>query len=172
MDSASLLNPQSPGSGWRAVTVGDFNRDGKADVAFQHTDGTLAVWLMDGSRLNQGSYFEPRNAGDLQWKVSGGGDMDGDGSIDLVFQYANGDIALWFLDGTRMTRSAMTDPPNAGDWRVAGVTDLDGDGKADLLFQNPQTTEMAVWFMGGSRAIQAQLLNPSQPGGTWKIVAP
>lgn len=172
MDSASLLNPQSSGLGWRAVTVGDFNRDGKADVAFQHTDGTLAVWLMDGSRLDQGSYIEPRNPGDLQWNVSGGGDMDGDGSIDLVFQHANGDIALWFLDGTRMTRSAMTDPPNAGDWRVAGVTDLDADGKADLLFQNPQTTEMAVWFIDGSRVIQGQLLNPTQPGGSWKIVAP
>jgi len=28
--------------------TGDFNGDGKADIEWQNTDGTPAVWLMDG----------------------------------------------------------------------------------------------------------------------------
>jgi hypothetical protein len=33
---------------WHVIAAADFNGDGKADILWQNTDGTPAVWLMDG----------------------------------------------------------------------------------------------------------------------------
>jgi hypothetical protein len=33
---------------WHAKAAADFDADGKADILFQNTNGTPAVWLMDG----------------------------------------------------------------------------------------------------------------------------
>lgn len=193
--SATLLNPRRSGVDWRVVSVGDFNSDGKTDLIFQRADGTLAAWLMNGTELRLSMYLDPNTPGDANWKVVGGGDMDGDRKNDLVFQHRDGSVAVWFLEpvqtlilgdekdsdgnavawfqeGLQMTRASLTIPGNSGDWRVVGVTDLNADGKADLLFQHPGTTDLAVWFMNGFQLAEGQLLNPSQPGGTWKIAAP
>ena len=35
--------------------TGDFNGDGKADILWQSSDGTPAVWLMDGYNLVSGA---------------------------------------------------------------------------------------------------------------------
>jgi hypothetical protein len=45
---------------------GDFNGDGKADILWQNTDGTSAVWLMNGTSLISGA-----NVGDpgSSWHV-------------------------------------------------------------------------------------------------------
>ena len=40
-----------PGTSWDAVGTGDFNADGKADILWQNTDGTPAIWMMDGTTL-------------------------------------------------------------------------------------------------------------------------
>ncbi len=47
----------NPGSAWHIVGSGDFNGDGKADIEWQNTDGTPAVWLMNGSSILSGASF-------------------------------------------------------------------------------------------------------------------
>jgi hypothetical protein len=36
---------------WAIDKVGDFNRDGKADILWRHTSGTVALWLMNGTTI-------------------------------------------------------------------------------------------------------------------------
>jgi hypothetical protein len=37
-------------AGWSVTTAqGDLNADGKDDLFWQHTDGSAAAWLMDGT---------------------------------------------------------------------------------------------------------------------------
>jgi hypothetical protein len=36
------------GLSWTPIRAADFNGDGKADILWQNTDGSLAIWLMDG----------------------------------------------------------------------------------------------------------------------------
>jgi membrane-bound lytic murein transglycosylase B len=36
------------GLSWTPVRAADFNGDGKADILWQNTDGSLAIWLMNG----------------------------------------------------------------------------------------------------------------------------
>jgi hypothetical protein len=42
---------QDPGPSWHVVGVGDFNNDGKADIAWQNDNGQAGAWLMDGTNV-------------------------------------------------------------------------------------------------------------------------
>ncbi|MDA1276618.1 MAG: VCBS repeat-containing protein [Verrucomicrobia bacterium] len=171
--SGTLLNPSNPGDrNWRVAATGDVDKDGKADLVFQHTDGTLAVWIMNGINLKSAAVFNPSNPGNTNWKIVGTGDFDSDGKLDLLFQHTDGTLAVWFLDGTALSRASVLSPANPGaDWRVVSAVDRNGDGKPDLLFQHTNR-DLAVWFLDGTKLSSSQYLNPQNSGGTWKVVAP
>jgi hypothetical protein len=174
LSSAAFLNPSNAGNpDWHAVAVADFNGDGKVDILFQHTDGTLAFWYMNGLSLSSVATVSPSNAG-AGWKVVGTGDFNRDGNTDILFQFTDGTLALWYLRNGSLLLAALLDPssPGSADWRVVGTTDLNGDGRPDLLLQNRADNTVAIWYMNGAKLILGKLLNPSNPGGTWKVVAP
>jgi formylglycine-generating enzyme required for sulfatase activity len=171
LESASLLDPSNSGDrNWRVAAAGDLSRDGKPDLVFQHTDGTLAAWYMDGIKLGSTALFNPKNPGDSRWRVAGLGHFNADGRLDLVFQHDDGTLGVWFLDGVTLTQSAVFSPPNPGSsWRLASTVDRNGDGKPDLLFQHTNL-DLAVWFMDGIELSSGGFLTPRNPGGTWKVV--
>jgi serralysin len=39
----------NPGPSWHVIGTGDFNGDGKSDILFQNTNGSVAIWLMNGT---------------------------------------------------------------------------------------------------------------------------
>ena len=41
----------SPGSSWSVAGIGDFNGNGDADILWRNSNGSLAMWLMDGSTI-------------------------------------------------------------------------------------------------------------------------
>jgi hypothetical protein len=56
---------------WQVVGVGDFNRDGKPDLIWQHTDGSIATWRMNGTVQVSGVAFSPSTPGDPLWRIVG-----------------------------------------------------------------------------------------------------
>lgn len=56
------------GADWHVLSAADRNGDGRPDFLFQHDDGTLAVWFMDGIRLKDAKVLNPAKAGGT-WKV-------------------------------------------------------------------------------------------------------
>jgi hypothetical protein len=152
---------------WTMVGAGDFDADGKADIAWRNeATGENAIWLMDGVAIKpNGGRFITSVAG-TDWKVATIGDFNGDGKSDLAWRNsATGENAVWFVDTTRLDGqnffadgkfilSENNTPILVQDrnWVIETAGDANSDGKSDLIWRNFATDETAVWLMNGNIA--------------------
>jgi hypothetical protein len=69
---------------------------------WQGSDGTPAIWLMDGTQAAWVGAVGPFNPGP-SWQIKGTGDFNGDGKSDILWQGSDGTPAIWLMDvrGTR-----------------------------------------------------------------------
>lgn len=119
--STTLLNLGNPVDlDWSVVGVDDFNEDGRPDIVFQHKNGTLAVWYLDGFSTASAALLSPSHPGDSEWRVVDVADRNGDGKPDLVFQHQkDGALAMWLLDGLKLSQPLLLNPVRpGGTWRV------------------------------------------------------
>jgi hypothetical protein len=158
---------------WRIVGTGDVNRDGWDDLLWQHEDGTVAVWYMNGFSMMSGEALY--GVSDPGWRVAGVGDFNQDGHVDLLWRHnVWGQLAIWNLvygryDGNGPLTMAV---PNM-EWQVAAVADFSGDGSPDLIWRNYVTGELDAWFLQGGAFVSGWHLNPSLVTDTnWRIVGP
>jgi hypothetical protein len=169
--SGSFFNPEAVADPlWHIVGTGNFTETNKTDLLFQHEDGSLAVWSMDGTNLVSGVLLNPSQPGD-SWKVVGTGAMNHDGKKDILFQHTDGTLAVWFMDGINLLQGALLNPTKPGDsgWRVVGTANLTSVGNTDLIFQHSDGT-LAAWYMDGTNLVRGALLNPSAPGEDgWRV---
>jgi hypothetical protein len=171
LKSASTFIPDNVGDPrWHIVGTGDFNTDNKTDLLYQHDDGSLAVWFMDGKTLLSASLLNPSFPGD-GWHAVGTGDINKDGKRDIVFQHNDGTLAAWYMDGINLVAGHPINPAHAGEdgWRVAGTADFNQTGSVDLVFQNVDG-RLAAWYMNGLDLVQGFPLNPDNPGDLgWQV---
>jgi len=168
--SATLFNPGNVGDlGWRIVGTGDFNNDTKTDLLFQHTDGTLAVWLLNGVDLGSAQLLTPNNAGP-GWSVVATGDVNKDGKRDIILQHTDGTLGVWMLNGTSLIDAQLFTPNNPGTgWRVVGSGDFTQLGNTDLVLQNTDGT-LGIWYMNGLNLVLGALFNPDNSGDSdWQV---
>ena len=153
-------------------TRGDFTGDGQSDLILQDAAGNLAAWLMNGTSLDTGSSLVPGEVGDPNWRVAGSGDFNLDGWEDVLFQHADGTLAVWSMLGTGQVESELLRPSHPGDknWRVAVTGDFNEDGRIDLVFQHGDGT-LAVWYLKGTELGSTALFSPANAGGiNWRAV--
>ena len=89
----------NPGPSWQIKDTGDFNGDGKSDILWQSSNGTPAIWLMDGTNavtVGAAGSFNPGPS----WQIKDTGDFNGDGKSDILWQGNDGTPAIWLMDGT------------------------------------------------------------------------
>jgi uncharacterized repeat protein (TIGR01451 family) len=87
------------GTVWQVVGTGDFNGDGRSDIAlFNTSTGDVAIWTINSTGTAIATGAALGHSG-LTWKVVGTGDFNADGRSDIALQNVNnGDVAVWQLN--------------------------------------------------------------------------
>ncbi len=142
---AAINFPVPAGSQPRSITVGDFNLDGKPDLATANagTDG-VSVLLNDGS----GGFGAATNiaTGTDPLELTAG-DLNLDGKPDLaVTNNGAGTVSILLGDGMG-NLSAPTNLPVNNNIRAINAADLNLDGRLDLVMRsalNPSPQNIAV----------------------------
>jgi len=159
--------------GGRAVAA-DFNFDGRADLVWQHDDGRISSWLMNGIQKMSGSLTDPGSVADTHWKIVGTWDPNGDGSTDILWRHqTQGWLSNWTMNGEQLVGGAYLSPSQVTDasWMVVGTGDFNQDGHPDILWQHATEGWISVWLMHGTTLMDGRLLSPSRVADTnWKIV--
>jgi hypothetical protein len=123
-----------------AMTIGDFNGDGKLDLAVASgnsiTPATLSIFLGNGDGTFTAGSTLTGNSGDSNFMVVG--DFNGDGALDLAVDRdcfsptgCNGNPSILLGNGDGTFRYASSAP--AGGVVTMSVGDVNGDGKLDLV---------------------------------------
>ena len=130
--------------------VGDFNRDGRPDLAAT-SDSFVKVYLGRGD----GSFSGP-----LTVAVGGVGssqivaaNVSGDSNLDLIFQ-ANGAVSVLTGNGNGTFQKAITTPASG---EFFSVGDRNGDGHLELVFSSNDDNFNGVneiWFGDGTGHFQ------------------
>jgi hypothetical protein len=152
--SYEFLQPNYPGDpNWILAASSDLDGDADMDLIFQHTDGTLAVWYMNGTTQASSAVISS-TVSSPAWRLVATGDFNNDGIKDFLFQNQalDGQLAIWYMNGINKTGDAVIANSPGSAWVAVGVADFAGangvitppDGNVDILFQNNANSTLAA----------------------------
>jgi hypothetical protein len=120
--SAVPMNPPQVAADISTIVgAADFDLDGHTDLLWQHEDGSLSTWFMEGVAMRGAEQLTPSGI-DPTWQAVAVADYDRDGRADIVFRKEDGYLAMWFMDGVKMKSTTLLNPKFENDlqWRIVG----------------------------------------------------
>ena len=147
---------------WHIVGAGDFDGDGKSDLAWaNYATKTISVWYMSGGNASDlvSFGFVKLSATDTNtavipdgWRIQAVGDMNNNGKAELVWRQITGagQLSYWSINSTMInatSRNVYLDSANSQTlpsannvldqaYHIYGAGDLNGDNKTDLIWAN------------------------------------
>lgn len=129
---------------------GDFNRDGKIDLAIAAT-GTSSVWALTGN--GNGTFQPPGQQISVSSEPHGIAvlDMTGDGAPDIaVVTTVGNNINIMLNNGGGTLGAATSFDPGGGGEYALGAADMDNDGLLDLVVGAISSEEVIVLRSNGN----------------------
>jgi len=138
-------SPITVGHGPSGLAMGDFNGDGKPDLAVaNNTDNDMSILQGNGDGTFNSLATVPVSAHPVSVAV---GDLNGDGKADLAVtgQSATKNLTVLFGNGSGGFTAANPTPFTAGmTAQCVAIGDFNGDGKADLAIANSGSNNVTV----------------------------
>ncbi len=131
------------------LITGDFNADGKSDVAELYWVGIGMLKGNGDGSLQSPSLSSISGNGGPPSNTAIAGDFNGDGKLDVAYRgYYNSSLIIIFGngDGTFQTTSSVF--PTDGYPGAVALADFNGDGRPDFVVANNSTGSINV-FLGG-----------------------
>lgn len=168
--------PKQTGTEWYIGGVGDFDRDGAADVMWRNDNsGQNKVWLLnpfDGTLKQSVALLTQGNS---NWIATGVADYNADNQMDILWRnIGNGRQMVWAMNGTTLA-NAFTNIKalRNQDWQLPGRTSqlaAEGNALAKLQRQKNRKAKAASAASASAIAASAQaagqsisLLNEVEP---------
>jgi hypothetical protein len=160
-----------PAGNWRSWQVGDFNGDGRADIAGLSRSGGWQVGVSTGSSFVAQSWLATGSWAGVQAKSVVAGDFNGDGSTDLAGRLTNGQwyVALSTGDFFASAAWTATQPApkhlrlfQAGDFNGDGLADvaaMDSSGRVWVFSSTGSAFNVAVWAGADPQGLRARQLD-------------
>ncbi|QZZ21474.1 tandem-95 repeat protein [Leptothermofonsia sichuanensis E412] len=90
---------------------------------------------------------------------------------DILWRnYASGQNAVWFLNGTTFEGATFIQPVTDLNYGIAATVDFNGDGETDILWRNNLAGVTGFWLMNGLSLSSVAIISPSL-GQDWQVYA-
>ena len=164
-----VMAPDAPKNN-QAVATPD---PGRVRLYWQNTSTRQPViWHLGDSGVRKGGVTVASSPSSA-WGIAGTGDIDGDGTEDLVWHNSSsGRVVIWFLDpdGVFNRSQQVVDANLATTWSIQGVKDMNGDGVPDLVWHQSTTGRAYVWALNASgERTSGWDVSATYPATAWKI---
>ena len=136
----------------RAVVEGDFNKDGKRDVAVANYDNNnVEVFFGDGAGgFSSHVVFNSGGVGVTGLTALAAGDFNADGKLDLAAaNYNSGTVGILLGNGSGGFASAATFASGGANPRSIAAGDFNADGKLDLAVTNTDNNTVGILIGNG-----------------------
>ena len=145
------------GSNPLSVAVGDFNGDGRPDLAAANWHGNSVSVLLNNSPANAtGSFQAAQNFATGYGPVSVAvGDFNGDGQPDLAVANLKSNSVSVLLGNGNGTFQAAQDFATGSDPESVAIGDFNGDGRLDLAVANYLSNSVSLLLGNGNGTFQA-----------------
>ena len=146
--------PVGTAPGWQIAGTGDFNGDGKADLACitANTDGEVTTYQVQiGFSDGAGNFNSPAGKRDMTCQNYAFADFNGDGKTDIYcYGASNNHVYISNGDGTFTAGPSLVLGCGPVSTIFGYSSDFNGDGRADIACRNVGTGSFQIYLASPS----------------------